>query len=188
MRKRIVMLLAIILITSAAADASPLAEDFGISFGHMGLFDDSYRSGLHTYLGVTKGITERLEMNLYVHSEITPRFFGDNQIGLDVAYSLVGKRWDANGYAGSGVNMLVSVGALAGMHNGSGDFGLDSLVCKLTPITVGTSHVGKRDRFCTVGIDWNIRRKSISFTWNFLISDIYLKGTWRDDPSLTNID
>jgi len=184
----LVMLALMCILSCTPLIGADLAKDFGISFGHVGLFDDYYHNGLHTYLGITKGLTGQLEANLYVQSEITPRFFGDNQLGLDIAYSLLGKRWDVDGFAGSGVNMLVSVGILAGYHHmGPLGFALDALVVKLTPVTVGTVHVGKRDRFCTVGLCWNFWDNSVSFQWNFLISDLYLKGTWRDDPWLGSL-
>jgi hypothetical protein len=164
------------------AAAVPL--DFGISFGHVAQYDDYHTSGLSTYIGLAKGLTERLELLVFVQTELTPDFFGDAQVGVDLAYSLMGKRWDKDGFAGMGVNMLVSIGILAGNHSQEGAFGLDSIVAKLTPISMGTPHVGKRNRFCTFGIDWNIRDNKVAFIWNILISDFYVRGTWRDDPAL----
>jgi len=174
---RVFRLLAIILVATLLPVG---AADVGLTFGHVGLFDSYYRNGLHVHLGLTAGVTGRVEVNLFTQSEITPRPFGDVQLGFDVAYSLLGKRWDTEGYAGSGVNMLVSAGMLAGTHNDSGLFQPDSLFVKLTPVTVGTSHVGKRDRFLMVGLDWNLHNNRLSFVWNFMLTDIYLAGTWRD--------
>jgi hypothetical protein len=165
-----------------------LASDFGFSFGHVTQYDAYHESGLSTYLGITKGLTERLEVNVFVQTELTPVFIGDKQFGVDLAYSLMGKRWDAEGFAGAGLNLLVAIGILAGMHSTDHVFGLDSIVVKITPIAIGTSHAGKRDRFCTVGVDWNIRDNNVSFIWNLMISDIYLSGTWRDDPSFSVLD
>ncbi len=178
-----------IILTLVVVSGQPLLSaavplDFGISFGHVAQYDDYHTSGLSTHLGLVKGLTERLELLVFVQTELTPDVFGDAQIGVDLAYSLMGKRWDKDGFAGMGVNMLVSIGILAGVHSQEGLFGLDSIVAKLTPIAMGTAHVGKRNRFCTFGIDWNIRDNKVAFIWNILISDFYIRGTWRDDPAL----
>ena len=176
-RNALILLLFMICVTISA---SPLARDLGISFGHVGLFDNYYKNGLHVHLGIVKGISEHIELNVYTQNEITPTFMGDVQLGMDVGYSLLGTRWDRDGYAGSGVNMIVSVGALAGMHNPSNAFTIDSIVMKFTPLSVGTPHVGKRDRFLTMGASWNIHTRTFSFIWNFMVSDIFLLGSWRD--------
>ena len=165
--------------------AATLPRDFGISFGHVAQYDDYHQSGLSTYLGITQGLTEHLELLVFVQTELTPDFLGDAQVGADLACSLLGKRWDKDGFAGAGINLLVSIGILAGTHCEDRVFGLDSLVVKLTPVAMGTPHVGKRNRLCTFGLDWNIRDNQVAFIWNFLISDFYVRGTWRDDPSLS---
>ncbi|PKL14172.1 MAG: hypothetical protein CVV52_02900 [Spirochaetae bacterium HGW-Spirochaetae-8] len=168
--------------------AAALPSDLGISFGHVAQYDDYHQSGLYINFGFTKGLTERLELLVFTQTELTPDFLGDRQVGADLALSLLGKRWNKDGFAGNGINMLVSIGILAGMHSHDLEFGLDSIVFKLTPIAVGTPHVGKRDRLATIGIDWNIRDHQVSFIWNIMISDFYVRGTWRDDPSLRLAD
>lgn len=176
--------LALVFLCVPPSLAAAVPLDFGISFGHVAQYDDHHTSGLSTSVGFTKGLTERLELLVFVQSELTPEFLSDAQFGADLAYSLMGKRWDKDGFAGTGINMLVSIGILAGNHSQQGGFGLDSIVAKLTPIAIGTPHVGKRNRFCTFGIDWNIRDNRVAFIWNILISDFYVRGTWKDDPSL----
>lgn len=181
MIKRLRYVVSLLILLSLTPPMFSLANDLGISFGHVGLFDQYYHDGLHVHLGVVKGITERLEANVFTQSEITPTVFGDVQVGLDIAYSLLGKRWDKHGYAGSGVNMLVSLGVLAGSHNPRSAFTIDSLYVKFTPVTVGTPHSGKRDRVLSMGVNWNIHANTFSLVWNFMISDIYVLGTWRDE-------
>lgn len=183
-RLLVIFYISIALVIASTPIFAALAPDFSISFGHVVQYDDYHKSGLSTSAGVTKGLTERLELLVLVQTELTPDFLGDAQVGADLAFSLLGKRWDKEGFAGAGINMLASIGFLAGANSPDHEFEVDSIVVKFTPISLGTPHTGKRDRLCTIGIIWNFRDNRLAFVWNFMICDFYVCGTWRDDESL----
>ena len=179
MLKRMVAVFLLLLVLCMPLAALSYARDFAVTFGHMALFDGYQSNGLHGYFGISKGLTEQFEANIFTQVELTPSIVSDVQIGFDVSYSLLGKRWDAEGYAGSGVNMLASAGILTGFHNPEGRFAIDSVFVRLTPVTVGSSHSGKRDRFLSMGLAWNFHEKKLSLLWNILLSDIYITGTYK---------
>jgi len=150
------------------------ASDVLLSFGPWTFItdDESIADGLYPYGGLSIGLSERLEAELFVVAEATPEPFGSVFFGGGLRGLIVGDR------AETYLNMFVDLDFLYGL-----DFSTESLVhnrclsLRISPLVVGTPYTGTRDRMFTVGALWNFDSGELSMVWNVLIFDIFLNKT-----------
>lgn len=158
--------------------AMPLFADvFDIS---LTVGQENYKwpqDGISFSYGANFGLTKRLEMNLYGISEATPKPFDSNMFGLDFSYSILGRRTSGTKISGSGINMLLSLGAFYKTdNNGAG------LLMSFTPLTVGNPITGRRERLMKVGAGWDFVNNKLLITFSLMNLDYYVRGSYRDYP------
>ena len=172
MRKRILLLaLSALLLLPLSADVFDISLSFGM---------DSYRwpqDGISFSYGANFGLSSRLELSVYGISQAVPRPFSDNMIAADLSVSLLGRRTSGTAVAGSGINMLLSVGGFYITESrGAG------VLLSFTPITVGNPVTGRRERLLRTGAGWDFVNNRLVVTFSLLSLDYYIRGSYRDYP------
>ena len=170
MRKTIAI--AMLVIASLSLFASD-HQDVSISFGNgMYRFPEK---GISFSYGLNLGLTERLEMGIWGISEAVPMPFEHNMLGLDFSYALIGRRSTASKVAGSGINMLLSLGGFYITENrGAG------IIASFAPITIGSPITGRRERVLKTGVGYDFVNKRVIFSFSLISLDFYIRGTYRD--------
>ncbi len=169
--KRVVLtlLLALSLCSLPAADYF----DVSLSFGHS-----SYRwpeKGISFSYGINIGLSSRWEMNIWGISEGVPHPFESNMFGLDFSCSLLGPRSRASKIAGTGLNMLLSIGGFYRTdNNGAGP------ILSITPLAVGSPISGRRERILKTGVGYDAVNNEVVVIFSLINLDFYVRGTYRD--------
>lgn len=162
-------------------DTAETVFDLGVTFGHGALSFNAFTGpGLSMTLGLTMGVTQRMEIDLVSLIELVPHPFGDVVVGAELAFALLGERAFADNRAGIGINTYLSAGLLFSDHTPDGRYAPTYLTCSITPIVVGSPYSGKRERLAKMGVAWNFQNNSVSMYWSIALYDLYLVGTWRD--------
>lgn len=148
-------------------------HDISFSFGQQ-----TYKwpeKGISFSYGINIGLTERLELGIWGVSELVPMPFESNMLGLDLSFALLGARSTASKTAGSGLNMLLSVGGFYRTdNNGAGP------MISITPLSIGTPVSGRRERILKTGFGYDFVNKDFVITFSLVSIDYYVRGTWRD--------
>ncbi len=159
------------------ATASVLFKDIGIRIGNgTFFFNEHYETGLHLLGGMTFGLTQRLEVALEAITPIVPNPFSDVAVGFEFSFAFLGDRVTAIGNAGTGINVLLSLGMFCSSHGEDGKFLPTYLTLRIHPITFGTPNAGKREHFLPMGVAWNFREKKVSMFFSLLMYDHYIKN------------
>ncbi len=183
----VVILVFLTMFTSFASDVSSnpssvksksvLFKDIGLRIGNGTFFWNEYCDvGLHLLAGMTFGLTQRLEVALEAITPIVPAPFSDVVAGLEFSYCFLGDRVTANNNAGSGVNIMVSLGLFCSSHSEDGKFLPTYLTLRFNPLALGNPNAGKREQLLPMGIAWNFRDKKVSMFFSLLIYDHYIKN------------
>ena len=169
-RSLIALIIALCMVfTLPAADH----HDISLSFGHS-----MYKwpeKGISFSYGVNIGLSARWEMNIWGISEAVPLPFGSNMFGVDFTCSLLGPRSTASKVAGTGLNMLLSVGGFYRTdNNGAGP------IVSITPLIVGSPISGRRERILKTGVGYDAVNNEVVVTFSLINLDFYVRGTYRD--------
>jgi len=160
------------------------SSDIALRVGHGAFLPgENGEFGLHGLAGVSFGLTKRIEMNLEVVTPLVPRPVSDVVAGLEVGVSLLGDRNRDIYYNGNSINTVASLGLFASDHAEDGRFLPTYLTLRITPVTIGTPLIGKRESLMPVGVAWNFREKTLGVFMSIMLYDHYIKGTWRDYES-----
>ncbi len=171
MKKKLVLLILALacLLSSVFADHFDIAFSFG---------QDNYKwwnDGISFSYGMNFGLSERVELDVWGISEVIPVPFKSNMFGMDVTVGLLGRRSSGTIVAGSGINILLSVGAFYKTeNNGAGP------IVSITPLTVGSPITERRERLLKTGIGWDFVNNDLIVTFSLLNLDYYVRGTYRD--------
>ncbi len=178
-RKRIpiaALAAALALAAPGAASAADLGLDLsGQSFGSLDYEKAGILPGLYARGGAVIGVFKRLELEPYAVLELAPDPLRGCMLGVDATVALLGSRSD--GY----FNMFLSLGYARGI-----DFadlsagGRNYLSLRLTPLAIGCTQYGRRDRLFTPGILYGIESKSWTFTFNVLGFDFFAGERGRE--------
>ena len=170
--RRKISVLAVILFLSIPAFAGDY-HDIALGFGHQ-----TYKwpeKGISFSYSFSLGLTERMELDIWGNSEAVPKPFASNLFGVDLTFSLLGARSTASRVAGSGINLLLSVGGFySPPDNGAGP------MISITPLTVGTPISGSRERLLRTGVGYDFVNWKFVITFSLLSVDYYVRGSWRD--------
>ncbi len=168
--------------------ASPLVAegigmfDLGLSLGTRShYFEEEYDdSKLAIQYGLTLGLSDVYELDVNATSEIVPDLFDGKHTTLQVLLerSLLGERSTGTAVSGIGLNTLIGFGMGFSTFHEGGEFYPTHLLFSLTPVTVGTPIMGKRERLCTLTLALNIYDKSLSLYVDLMSFDFYLLGSW----------
>lgn len=168
-RKLILILVSLLLALPLFADNYDISLSFGLDNYSWSGKDFSFSYGANL------GVSERFEIDVWGISEILPTPFSKNMFGLDVGYSVIGRRTSGSKIAGAGINMLVSLGGFyITESHGAGP------ILSITPITVGNPITGRRERLLKTGIGWDFVNNKLIVTFSLMNLDIYVRGTYRD--------
>lgn len=163
--------------TSSSNAGSALFKDIGIRVGNgTFLWNDHMDMGLHFLGGMTLGLTKRLEMAVEAITPIVPDPLSDIVAGFELSYALIGDRISLGNTAGTGVNMLVSLGLFCSTHNGYGAFMPTYLTLRVNSLTIGTPYSGKREHLLPIGVAWNFMEGEFSFFCSIIMYDHYIKS------------
>lgn len=171
------MLVLLLSLASLCLWAGPY-NDVALSFGHQAGLSNT--QGLNLYYGMTVGLTSRLETSLWGESTLTPGFFRDNALGLSLSWALSGDRTTGTSVPGSAINMFINTGMMFTMHNDRNMFLPTTAYVSFTPLTLGSSVIGRRERFLEVGVSYNWAENRFGFFFSLFKFDYYVHGSWRD--------
>lgn len=154
-------------------------NDLSFTFGHQsGGIKNA--DGLNMMYGFNLGLSGRMEMGLWTESMLTPCFFSDNAVGLSFSFALLGPRSTGTSVPGSAINMFVNAGMMFTMHNPHDLFLPTTAYISITPLSIGSSVLGRRERFMEMGAAYNWFENEFIFFFSFLRLDYFITGTWRD--------
>ncbi len=169
-RPAVIILLSMLLLLPISAGDH---QDIALSIGHQ-----TYRwpeEGISFSYGISLGISSRIEVSIWGYSELVPHPFASNMLGADFSFALLGARSTASKVAGSGINMLLSVGGFYRTdNNGAGP------IISITPLTVGSPVSGRRERILRTGVGYDAVNSQVVVTFSLLSIDYYVRGSWRD--------
>jgi len=177
----LVFAVAVVLLLGAAP--GPGAQDLSFSASTWSFFEGAggYRPadpGCYGEIGVTVGLTPRIEADLGLIGSITPSPANTLFFNAGISYSLVGKRYIDSEEPTGLFSMLLTAGVMEGFHDvwqsGAPMSTSTHLYLKLTPFSVGSLYYGKRDRCFSIGIQYDIGASSWSLFTNIIASDIFL--------------
>lgn len=151
------------------------ADNFDIAFSFGAENYKWWNDGISFSYGMNFGFTPRFEIDLWGISDLIPTPFKSNMFGIDFTFSLLGRRSSGTIVAGSGINMLMSVGAFYRTdNNGAGP------IISITPLTVGSPITTKRERLLKTGVGWDFVNNELVVTFSLMNFDYYVRGTYRD--------
>lgn len=153
-------------------------NDVSLTVGHQAGLRNL--QGLNITYGVNVGLTKRLEGSIWAESMLTPDFFQDNALGLSLSYAVMGDRNTGTSVPGNAINMFVNAGLMLSMHNDWGVFAPTTAYVSFTPLTLGSSVLGRRERLFEVGVSYNWAQNRVGFFFSLFKFDYYIHGTWRD--------
>lgn len=153
-------------------------NDLSFTFGHQAGIKNP--DGLNMMYGFNLGLNERMEMGLWGESTLTPSFFEDNALGLSLSFAVLGQRSTGTSVPGNAINMFVNAGVIFSMDNPHDLFLPTTGYISITPLSFGSSVIGRRERFMEMGVTYNWFENEFSFFFSFLKLDYFITGTWRD--------
>lgn len=168
------LILAVHLVFLAVPFSKTFGQETAISLGSWSFFSDD--RGIFTSLGITQGLTSRLEAGLSIIPRMTPEAFKDLSLEVHCGYSIAARRFQGFNQPASYINVLADIGALTAINNlGEPDQSLSKNVfVRLTPIALGNAFYTRRDRIYSVGALFDLDKKSLSFFLNFIIVDFFI--------------
>jgi hypothetical protein len=161
--------LALLLSAPLGAAALDLGLDASAhSFGSLDYPKAGILPGLYARGGAIVGIASRLELEPYLVMELAPDALRGIFAGADLTLPLLGSR-DTSYF-----NMFLSLGYARGLDLSGAASGRNYLALRLTPLAVGCTRYGRRDRLFTPGILYELEGKSLTFTFDVLGFDFFL--------------
>lgn len=135
--------------------------------------------GINVTYGMNLGLTKQLEGSVWGMSSLTPDFFGENVLGLELGYSLKARSY-GNDIAGTGINTIISGGILCSVNNEEGYFMPTDVFLALTPVTIGSPITERRERCFKIGVAYNWWENEFSVFCNVVLMDFFVRGSWKD--------
>ncbi len=171
MKKRIVLLLVLLLVSSAFVFASTF--DFALMLGCGNFYNPS--EGIALSYGATFGLSKRVDFSLVGMSELVPDIGARNLFMAEFGFAILGARNTGSKVSGVCVNSVVSLGGFYRTdNNGAG------IYLGLSPLTLGSPSTVKRERGLRTNIGYDFVNKKVLVTFSPLDIEIYLVGTYRD--------
>lgn len=131
--------------------------------------------GIGVSYGASFGITDKMEVNLWGVSEVIPVPFSSNVLCAEVSYALLGQRNTGSKVSGININTIISLGGFYRTDDkGAG------VMLGITPLSVGSPSLTKRERCLRTNIGWDFRNSRLLVMFSPMDVEIYFKGTYRD--------
>ena len=183
-RLRALMLLAVLFMSAPSAQLAH-AQDVSLSIQQWSFFADSAGErisgpGQHVSIGITRGLTPRIELDLSAVTMLTPKP-GDALLGaVSLGYSLLAERWIDDRVPPNWVSMLAEIGVLGGgtelwERGFLGAMPKAQVFVRFTPLVLGNSFYRRRDRLLAFGFAYDLLKQRGSFFFNFFAIDASLR-------------
>lgn len=131
--------------------------------------------GIGVSYGMTFGLTDTLELDVWGVSEVIPEPFGSTLLGAELSLSLLGQRNTGSKVSGVNMNSIISLGGFwKSDDNGCG------VMVGITPVAIGSPSLTKRERCLRTNIGWDFRNSRLIVVFSPLDVEVFLKGTYRD--------
>lgn len=172
-------LLSFLLFVLAAPGAHP--QDLAFSIGTWSFYEGAGgylpagAPGAFAAVGVTAGISPRIEVGASLVPRITPLPGNDLFIECHTGVSLFADRRRSNDTPAMYINSIADIGFLWGVHNlysGSRSFS-KHIFLRITPIALGNSYYGRRDRVYSVGAQYDFDARVVSLFINVIGMDFF---------------
>lgn len=171
----------IILTLFLLAGSSIAAETVSVSFGSwLFLRDTSYiENGAYGSIGANIEIHPWLELSTFTLAQFTPNPGSELYQGIGIASTLLAPRSVPLPDGPSYINSIFEFGLLFGFHDlyastGEPFSSTIDLYARVTPLVLGNSFYGSRERIASLGVLYGLTERSISIVWNFAIYDRFL--------------
>ena len=171
----IFVLLSLFVLSLNAGDTFDVSLSFGQYSG-----SSFAKESLNLRYGLNVGLTKRSEVMLWGACELTPSLLKHNKYGAGFTMALLGDRSTGSKVQGPSCNTLVSAGLIASKENDDNEMKLTSLYVSLTPFSLGTPIMGKRERMFELGAEYNWCKNKFSLFFSVINFDYYIHGTWKD--------
>ena len=175
-----VSLLIIVLVLAFPAFAGYF--DVGITLGtnaHLGE-KDLDPSRLKLAWGTSIGLTDVWGLDIQASTQLVPTFLDTTSVSFLIQRALFGQRSTGGQTAGMGINSLVGLGVMLSPYTLDGITTLSHLLVSLTPLTVGSPVIGKRERAFTVTLAYDLHTKQVGVLFDLLKFDFYVVGSYKD--------
>ncbi len=164
---------ALVSVLALTAPGTAESLDFGLSgaaqsFGSADYREAGLRPGLYARGGAIVGLSRRLELEPHFVLEVTPDPLRVCLLGADATIPILGSRET------SYFNVFLSGGFLQTFDfKGSDPVGERYLSLRLTPLSIGNTYYGRRDRMFSAGLLYGIDGGTLSFVFNILTFDFF---------------
>jgi hypothetical protein len=177
-RRMTSIMIAVLMITFPATLTAGESSLLLGTWSFIGDLDD-HSPGSYGVLGLTSGVSDRLEVSTFMLLQMTPELLSGVHLGSGLGFSLLSPRSAAAPDTPSYVSAYVDTGVLIDMHEASrAGFSMDemqvSLYVRLTPLALGTMDYGGREKLGSFGLLYTPGEKSFGFFWNPILYDHYL--------------
>jgi hypothetical protein len=122
------------------------------------------------YLGVTAGLTKRMELEVFTLLQATPQPFADIHGGGALTFALSAARELPDDQATSFLHTYLSVGVLQGLRGSDST----SAFIRFTPLSIGGPYYKTRERGVSIGLMYDFSQEALTVFWNIFLLDIYL--------------
>ena len=171
-RCRCLSIILVLIVVSAVPNL--WAVQVGISLGTVGSVGngDILDLGTHAQLGLLFGIAPRWELEAFMIGEVTPDPFGSLVGGAGATFALLGPVHGLVGSYPDFVHLYVSAGIMVDTLD------LKSWVpyVRFTPLSVGGSWHGVRERLGGIGVFYNVGTQRLTDLWNLFFVDLFPIG------------
>ena len=121
------------------------------------------------YLGLTTGLSPRLELEVFTLLQATPQPLADIHGGGALTFAVSAARELPDNQATSFLHTYLSVGVVQGLR------GSDStaVFLRFTPLSIGGPYYKTRERAASVGLLYDFRQEALTVFWNLFLLDVY---------------
>jgi len=133
-------------------------------------------AGTYAQAGFIHGVTPEIEAGTSVIARLTPEPLDELIVEEHLGISLFGARVSRKGMPALYINALLDLGLAFGFENVFSGDSLQSryLFARFTPLALGNSYYGRRDRMFSLGLLYDFEKQSPSFFLSIIASDFFI--------------
>ncbi len=150
------------------------AADIAISGGTFtfGSSVPSVDEAMYADIGITAGLTERVEGELSLVSEITPVFAGNLLVKSSVSYALLSPLYRQGDFVPMYVNSFIGIGIMGKVPS----FDMWGPFITITPLTSGGPQFLRKEKVASCSLYYDIPSASFGFFFQLFALDVYVTG------------
>jgi len=166
--KKIVVIISMVMIILSSLFCADIA--ISISTFTFGPTTASINDGLYANVGITGGISDHLEGELSLISEITPTFGHDVLVKSSLSYALLSPVYRDNGFVPMYINSFIGAGFMGKVPS----FTMWGPFITITPLTSGGPQFLRKEKVAALSIYYDIPSKSFGLFFQLFALDIYV--------------